>query len=62
MSPNKMDRRGSGPLWFVILVLVIFVLYSATIAASTAEDCGTYGRKWQIFPPEWECIPPPGFG
>ena len=33
MTRNKMDRRGSGPLWFVILVLVVFGLYSVTIAA-----------------------------
>jgi hypothetical protein len=62
MTRNKMDRRGSGPLWFVILVLVVFGLYSATIALSTADDCGSWGRDWQIFPPEWECVPPSGFG
>jgi hypothetical protein len=59
---NKMDRRGSGPLWFVILVVVVFALYSATIALSTADDCGDLGREWQIFPPEWECVGTPGFG
>jgi hypothetical protein len=57
-----MDRRGSGPLWFVMLVIVVFVLYSVTVALSTADDCGSYGREWKIFPPEWECTPPAGFG
>jgi hypothetical protein len=59
---TKMDRRGSGPLWFVILVVVIFALYSITVALSTADDCGNGGREWQIFPPEWECQGTPGFG
>jgi hypothetical protein len=62
MAGNKMDRRGSGPLWFVILVVVIFALYSVTVALSTADECGTFGQEWQIFPPEWECVAPPGFG
>jgi hypothetical protein len=60
--PNKMDRRGSGPLWFVILIVVVFALYSVTVALSTADECGDGGQDWQIFPPEWECTGTPGFG
>ena len=59
---NKMDRRGSGPIWFVILVVVVFALYSVTVALSTADECGDAGQEWQIFPPEWECTGTPGFG
>ena len=59
---GKSDRRGSGPLWFLALVVVIFVLYSATVAASTADECGDGDKSWQIFPPEWECQAPSGFG
>ena len=58
MTRNKMDRRGSGPLWFVILVARRSSCSTRPPSRrSTADDCGTYGRKWQIFPPEWECDP-----
>jgi hypothetical protein len=57
-----MDRRGSGPVWFVILVVVVFALYSVTVALSTADKCGNGGREWQLFPPEWKCLGVPGFG
>jgi hypothetical protein len=46
----------------VILVVVVFALYSATVALSTADECGSGGREWQVFPPEWECQGTPGFG
>lgn len=62
MSGARRDRRGSGPLWFVILAVVVFALYSITVALSDADHCGTYRREWQIFPPGWECVSPPGFG
>ena len=61
MAGNS-DRRGSGPLWFLALVVVIFVLYSATVAASTADECGDRDKSWKIFPPEWECESAVGFG
>jgi hypothetical protein len=59
---SRQDRRGSGPLWFVMLVVTLFVLYSAAIAISTGDDCGDAGREWQWWPPEWECKPDPNFG
>lgn len=60
--PGRFDRRGSGPIWFVMLAIVIFVLYSLTVAFDTAEKCGDLGREWNVFPPEWECKGTPGFG
>ena len=59
---SRSDRRGSGPLWFIALALVVYALYSLVVAASTADDCGDLGREWRIFPPEWECQAPAGFG
>ncbi len=62
VGKGKHDRRGSGPLWFLALALVVYALYSLAVAASTADDCGDRGREWKFFPPEWECQPPVGFG
>lgn len=52
-------RRGSGPIWFVALIVVVFALYSAAIAAATADDCDPFGgeKTWNVLPPRWECGP-----
>ena len=53
---NRLDRRGSGPMFWVALVVLIFALYSAAIAWATVNDCDDYqGKTWQVLPPEWEC-------
>ena len=62
MGKGTSDRRGSGPMWFIALAVVIFALYSVTVALSTADDCGDFEKTWQVFPPEWECHARPGFG
>jgi hypothetical protein len=49
-------------MWFLMLVIVIFVLYSTAIAIAGQDDCGDAGMSWQFFPPEWECDTKPGFG
>jgi len=60
---NNLDRRGSGPFFFITIIVLGFALYSLAIAASTADKCnGGQGRDWQIFPPKWECTGNPGFG
>lgn len=59
---RKLDRRGSGPLWFVMLAVVIFVLYSAAVAIAGRNDCNRGPKTWQYFPPEWTCDTTPGFG
>ncbi len=45
-----------------MLVVVVFVLYSVTVALSTADDCGSGPKSWQLFPPAWECETTPGYG
>jgi hypothetical protein len=57
-------RRGSGPMWFVALAVVIFALYSLAVAGSTADKCDASGgdKTWQVVPPHWECNGRPGFG
>jgi hypothetical protein len=59
---KRLDRRGSGPLWFVMLAIVVFTLYSVAVAIATSDDCGDAGKDWQVFPPGWECKTRPGFG
>ena len=60
---NKLDRRGSGPFFWIAIVVVVFALYSLTVAATTAEDCGDgVDKEWIVFPPGWECHSRPGFG
>ena len=53
---KKYSRKGSGPYWWLALVLIVFTLYSLTVAATTADDCAPgQDREWIVFPPEWEC-------
>ena len=61
---KRLDRRGSGPIWFAILALVLFVLYSATVAWATVDDCAKGAdRHWHLLPPRWECSQHlPGYG
>lgn len=64
MVGKKFDRRGSGPMFWVLLVFVVFVMYSVSVAAVTADDCGKGAPKtWHVFPPAWECDARlPGYG
>jgi hypothetical protein len=62
VGKSKMDRRGSGPVWFVMLVVLIFALFSITVAIATIDKCDDLGRRWNVFPPRWECIGDPNFG
>jgi hypothetical protein len=60
---KNLYRRGSGPMWFVALFVVIFALYSLAMAAATADECDGFASKtWQVVPPGWECHGSPGFG
>jgi len=62
MAGKKLDRRGSGPLWFVMLAVVIFVLYSVAVAVAGQDDCNGGAKSWQVIPPGWTCDTTPGFG
>jgi hypothetical protein len=59
---DRMYRRGSGPWFYLAILVLVFGLYSLTVALSTADDCGDAPKEWIIFPPEWECNTRPGFG
>lgn len=61
---GRVDRRGSGPLFWVLLIVVVFGLYSISVAILTQNDCGKgTAKSWNLFPPEWECEGQlPGYG
>lgn len=43
-------------MFWLLLAVLVFVLYSASVAALTAEDCGDGAKQtWQVLPPGWEC-------
>jgi hypothetical protein len=51
-----MDRRHSGPWFYLAIALVVFIALSVTIAATTVDDCGRgVDKSWQVFPPKWKC-------
>jgi len=52
---KKMDRRGSGPWFFIAIAFLVFFIYSLAIAAATADDCGGGAKSWNLVPPGWEC-------
>jgi hypothetical protein len=60
---KRMDSTGAGPFFWIAIVVLAFALYSLTVAAVTADDCGEgVDKEWIIFPPEWECNSRSGFG
>ena len=50
-----MDRRGSGPWFFIAIGLLVFCIYSLSVAVLGADDCGGGPKSWEFFPPGWEC-------
>ena len=44
-------------VFIAILVGVVYALFSAAVAISTADKCGQLHttKEWSYFPPEWEC-------
>ena len=56
-------ERAGRKLWFFLAIaLILFGIWSLVVAGTTADDCGSGGREWQVFPPEWECQRNPNFG
>jgi hypothetical protein len=55
VGKSKLDRRGSGPWFYVAIVVLVYGLLSLTIAGTTYDDCGARPKEWRVVPPEWEC-------
>ena len=67
-----MGQRMPGTVWralrplllLVIVVAVVFTLFSVGVAIGTADNCGSgklnnTSKEWNYFPPRWDCTPPP---
>ena len=65
-----LGQRMPGTLWralrplllTVVVVAVVFVLFSVGVAVGTADNCNTGGgrlnnvnKEWNYFPPRWDC-------
>jgi hypothetical protein len=62
-----MSQRMPGTLWralrplllMVVVVGVVFVLFSIGVAIGTADKCGggkfDTSKDWNYFPPRWDC-------
>jgi hypothetical protein len=65
-----MGQRMPGTVWralrplllMVLVVAVVFVLFSVGVAIGTADNCGGGSNKlnntnkdWNYFPPRWDC-------
>lgn len=53
---NKQDG-GSGALFWVLLVVMLYAAASGIIAYQTVEKCGSQhsAKSWRVYPPGWVC-------
>ena len=71
----RMGQRMPGTVWralrplllMVVVVAVVFTLFSIGVAIGTADKCGgshlNSSKDWNYFPPRWDCAPKlPGQG
>ncbi len=49
-------------MWFVMLAVLVYFLYSLAAAAATAGDCDGGATEWRFFPPGYECQRSIGLG
>jgi hypothetical protein len=64
-APQRRADNVGGTIWrtlravlfIALLICVVYALYSAVVALSTADKCGQLhtNKEWSYFPPEWEC-------
>jgi hypothetical protein len=62
-----MGQRMPGTVWravrplllIVLVVTVVFGLFSIGVAIGTADQCGkdhfNTSKEWNYFPPRWDC-------
>jgi hypothetical protein len=65
-----MGQRMPGTLWralrplllIVVVLVVVFTLFSIGVAIGTADKCGSgrfdTSKDWNYFPPRWDCTGP----
>ena len=46
-------------LFVVLIVAIVYALFSAGVAVSTADKCNGQlhaDKDWNFFPPRWDCV------
>ena len=59
--PGTIWRALRPMLLMVLVVAVVFALFSVSIAIGTADKCGAHfntSKDWNYFPPRWDCTVP----
>jgi hypothetical protein len=53
-----MWRTLRGFLLLVIVVAIVFTIFSIGVAVGTADKCGQIHaeKDWHYFPPGWDCV------
>jgi hypothetical protein len=62
----RMGDRMPGTVWrtvrpvllMVLVVGIVFALFSIAVAITTADKCGDHfnaSKDWNYFPPRWDC-------
>ena len=62
-----MSERTVGTAWrtirsflfVVVIAAIVYLLFSAGVAISTADKCDGQlhaNKSWNLFPPRWECV------
>ena len=59
-STVRVGAGGRGPVFLLLLAVVIYIMFSIATAMTTIKDCDNQGlgRHWQFFPPKWICEQP----
>ena len=58
MAKRKATSSRSGPVVYVALIVVLYLLGSLTYALATDNSaCGRYNdqKEWRLVPPGWDC-------
>lgn len=58
MARSKIRLKEPGMSWWafwLILVIVIYCLFSLAVALGTSDACGYRTRQWVFMPPGWHC-------
>ena len=57
--PGTLWRAARPLLVLVVVVAVVFTLFSVGVALATNDKCGSEHlntkKEWNYFPPRWEC-------
>ena len=58
--PGTIWRAVRPLILMVVVVALVFTLFSVAVAFTTADKCGEFNsqKEWNYFPPRWDCTSP----